>query len=63
MNRLRTFYFLVATQTLSIIGSRMTGIAVGIRVFTDTGDTAPLLLNVFRYHAHNVLMASHTSLR
>jgi DHA3 family macrolide efflux protein-like MFS transporter len=47
MNRLRTFYFLVATQTLSIIGSRMTGIAVGIRIFTDTGDTAPLLLNAF----------------
>jgi MFS family permease len=47
MNRLRTFYFLVATQTLSIIGSRMTGIAVGIRVFADTGDTAPLLLNAF----------------
>jgi DHA3 family macrolide efflux protein-like MFS transporter len=47
MNRLRTFYFLVATQTLSIIGSRMTGIAVGIRVFTETGDTAPLLLNAF----------------
>lgn len=47
MNRLHTFYFLVATQTLSMIGSRMTGIAVGIRVFTDTGDTAPLLLNAF----------------
>jgi MFS family permease len=47
MNRLRTFYFLVVTQTLSTIGSRMTGIAVGIRVFSDTGDTAPLLLNAF----------------
>jgi len=45
--RLRTFYFLVATQTLSMIGSRMTGIAIGIRVFADTGDTAPLLLNAF----------------
>ena len=47
MNRLRTFYFLVATQTLSIIGSRMSGIAIGIRVFAETGDTAPLLLNAF----------------
>lgn len=47
MNRLRTFYVLVATQTLSIIGSRMTSIAVGIRVFADTGDTAPLLLTSF----------------
>lgn len=47
MNRLHTFYLLVATQTLSIIGSRMTSIAVGIRVFADTGDTAPLLLTSF----------------
>ncbi|MCZ7544543.1 MAG: MFS transporter [Anaerolineae bacterium] len=47
MKTLRTFYLLVVTQTLSLIGSRMTSIAVGIRVFNDTGNTAPLLLTAF----------------
>ncbi len=47
MTPLRTFYILVVTQALSLIGSRMTSIAVGIRVFADTGDTTPLLLAAF----------------
>ena len=38
-----TFYVLVVTQMLSIIGSRMTGMAIGIRVFADTGASAPVL--------------------
>ncbi|MBI1276846.1 MAG: MFS transporter [Anaerolineaceae bacterium] len=44
---LRTFYILVLTQTLSLIGSRMTSIAIGIRVSIDTGQAAPLLLVAF----------------
>jgi MFS family permease len=44
---LRTFYILVVTQTLSLIGSRMTSIAIGIRVSVDTGQAAPLLLVAF----------------
>lgn len=47
MTHLRTFYVLVATQIFSLIGSRMTGIAVGFKVFADTGDTAPLLIGAF----------------
>ncbi len=47
MNNRRTFYILVITQTLSLVGSRMTSIAIGIRVFTDTGLAAPLLLVAF----------------
>lgn len=47
MNNLRTFYTLVATQTLSLIGSRMTGIALGIWIFNETGNTTPLLLVAF----------------
>lgn len=47
MTRLRTFYVLVATQIFSLIGSRMTGIAVGFKVFDDTGNTAPLLIAAF----------------
>src|SRR5690606_19446294 len=47
MQPIRTFYVLIATQILSLVGSRMTGIAVGIKVFADTGDTAPLLIAAF----------------
>lgn len=41
---IRTFYILILTQTLSYIGSRMTGLAVGIKVFNDTGQVTPLAL-------------------
>jgi len=44
---LRTFYVIAITQVLSQIGSRMTGIALGIRVFQDTGNTTPVLLTSF----------------
>ena len=44
---LRTFYTLVITQTFSLVGSRMTSIAIGIWLFTTTGNTTPLLLTAF----------------
>ncbi|MFM8448108.1 MAG: MFS transporter, partial [Candidatus Nanopelagicaceae bacterium] len=48
MNRhLRTFYILTVTQVLSIVGSAMTNVAIGIRVFNDTGDATPLMLASF----------------
>lgn len=47
MKTIRTFYVLIITQIFSLIGSRMTGIAIGIRVFSDTGDTGPLLIAAF----------------
>lgn len=47
MKKSNTFYVLVATQTLSLIGSRMTSIGVGFWVFAETGKTAPLLLASF----------------
>jgi len=34
---LKTFYTLLVTQTLSILGSRMTSLSVGIWVFAETG--------------------------
>ncbi len=42
-----TFYMLVITQTLSLIGSRMTAVALGIWLYTTTGQTTPLLLTAF----------------
>lgn len=47
MKSLRAFYVLVITQTLSLVGSRMTSVALGIRVFAETGQAAPLLLVAF----------------
>jgi DHA3 family macrolide efflux protein-like MFS transporter len=41
---LRTFYILIITQTFSLIGSRMTGLALGIYVFNQTGQATPLAL-------------------
>ena len=46
-HNLRTFYTLTITQVLSLIGSRMTHVAIGIRVFNDTGNSTPLLLASF----------------
>lgn len=46
-HNLRTFYTITITQVLSLIGSRMTGLAIGIRVFSDTGSATPLLLVSF----------------
>ncbi|MBN2501011.1 MAG: MFS transporter [Anaerolineales bacterium] len=48
-HHLRTFYIITITQVLSIIGSAMTNVAIGIRVFNDTGDSTPLLLASFFY--------------
>src|SRR5688572_12913873 len=47
MTRLYTFYIIVITQTLSLIGSRMTSIGIGIWLFNTSGNTAPLLLMAF----------------
>ncbi len=44
---LRTFYLLVVTQTLSLVGSQMTGVALGVHIFRETGNTTPLLLASF----------------
>lgn len=44
---MRVFYTLVITQTFSLIGSRMTSTAIGLRVFAETGNAAPLLLVAF----------------
>jgi MFS transporter, DHA3 family, macrolide efflux protein len=56
--KLRTFYILLLTQTFSLIGSRMTGFAVGIRVFNDTGDVTPLALVGFFSAVPMLLSAS-----
>lgn len=39
-----TLYLLLVTQIISMLGSKMTSFALGIWLFTTTGDTTPLLL-------------------
>lgn len=46
-HNLRTFYALILTQTFSMMGSRISGLAIGIWLFADTGNATPLLLVSF----------------
>ncbi|MEQ8674748.1 MAG: MFS transporter [Aggregatilineales bacterium] len=46
-HNLRTFYALILTQTFSMMGSRISGLAIGIWLFTETGNATPLLLVSF----------------
>lgn len=44
---LRTFYIILLTQTFSMIGSRISGLAVGFEVFAQTGQATTLTLVAF----------------
>lgn len=45
--KFRTFLIIIITQTFSILGSQMSGLAVGIKVFNDTEQATPLALVAF----------------
>jgi len=51
-------YALALTQTLSLIGSRMTAVGLGIWVYRQTGLTAPLLLTAFFAELPGMLLGS-----
>ncbi|MBN1371105.1 MAG: MFS transporter [Anaerolineaceae bacterium] len=55
---LTTFFILLVTQTISLIGSRMTSMAMGIWIFTETGKAAPLLLASFFAELPGMLVGS-----
>ncbi|MEO1645009.1 MAG: MFS transporter, partial [Chloroflexota bacterium] len=57
-HNLRTFYTLIITQTLSLIGSRVSGLALGIWIFNDTGNATPLALAAFFSIVPNLIMTS-----
>lgn len=46
-HNMRTFYTLILTQVFSLIGSKVSGLAIGIYVFNQTGDATPLALVSF----------------
>ena len=56
MTTVRTYYTIIATQILSMIGSVMSSFAIGIWVFAETGNTTPLLLvGVFKWLPYMLL--------
>jgi MFS family permease len=55
--RQRTFYVLVASQALSLIGSRISGLAVSIWIYRTTGDVTPLALVSFFFIVPQILAA------
>ena len=55
---LRTFYAIVTTQTLSMPGSRLSGLAVGFEVYRNTGEATPLLLVSLFTMLPNIFAAS-----
>lgn len=57
-NTLKTFYAILITQTLSMLGSRMTGFAIGIWVFERTGNVTPLAMVAFFSMLPSVLARS-----
>lgn len=57
-NKVLTFYTLLITQTLSFIGSRMTGLALSIYIFNQTGEATPLVLVSFFSFLPRLLSAS-----
>lgn len=44
---IRTFYTIILTQTLSLIGSRVSSLSLGIWLFAETGNATPLTLVAF----------------
>ncbi|RMG85114.1 MAG: MFS transporter [Chloroflexi bacterium] len=45
--RLRTFYTLVITQALSLLGGYLSSFAVSVWIYTETGDATPIALTAF----------------
>ncbi len=54
---MRTFYTLVLTQVLSLIGTRITGLAVGFWIFAQTQDATPLALVSFFFILPQVVLS------
>lgn len=56
--KITVFYTLLISQTFSLIGSRMTGLALSIAIFNDTGEATPLVLVSFFAFLPRLLSAS-----
>lgn len=54
----QAFLWLLLTQSISLVGSRLSAIGVGIWVFTRTGSATPLLLTAFFNELPGMLFGS-----
>lgn len=45
--KLSTFYIIILTQTFSMIGSKISGLAIGFHIFNETKEATPLTLVAF----------------
>ncbi|MEL6308580.1 MAG: hypothetical protein AAFQ52_10600 [Chloroflexota bacterium] len=54
---LRTFYTIALTQVLSIIGSRISALALSIYVFTETQSATPIALVMFFIIVPQILLS------
>lgn len=59
---LRTFYGLAAAQLLSLIGSRISGVAIALWLYAGTGQTSPLLMAAFCAELPTMLLGSVTGI-
>ena len=59
---LRTFYFIAATQTLSILGSTLAGLAVGIWIYAETGEVIPFAIVSIAGVLPSIVLGSHLGL-
>lgn len=57
-NKTSVFLTILVTQTISLVGSRMTAVGMGIWVFTRTGSATPLLLASFFAELPGMLFGS-----
>lgn len=58
VQHIRTFYILISTQVLSMIGSRISSIAIGIYLFQQTGNATPLAMVAFFSNVPVILASS-----
>lgn len=56
--KLWVFYLIILTQTISIIGSRISGLAIGFHIFNETGEATPLAMVSFFAFIPMVLASS-----
>jgi hypothetical protein len=55
--KLRTYYAIIGSQSLSLIGSRISGLAVSIWLYGTTGDVTPLALVGFFFVVPQIIAA------
>ncbi|MCY3935958.1 MAG: MFS transporter [Anaerolineaceae bacterium] len=56
---LRTFYWIAFTQTISILGSTLAALSIGIWIYAETGDVSPFAIISAANILPSILLGSH----